>query len=208
MNLPRAHDAMTDERRGDASAEPLTGRWTASRPLVASDLPFLHALVLDPAVGSTLRYQGATPSFDDFARRAWDGVLGQWIVTVASSGEPLGVVVVSSPDFRNGYAFLSVIARPSTVGSGVMMDGVASVLAHVFSCWPFRQLYFEAAEENFRQFSSGLGRFFVQEGCRRQQLFAGNRYQDVFLLTLTRTAWEAEGAPMWRRLCARPTSVA
>jgi RimJ/RimL family protein N-acetyltransferase len=198
---------MTDDLQQAAPDEALTGRWTASRPLVAADLPFLHGLVLDPAVGSTLRYQGATPSFEDFARHAWDGVLGQWIVTVVSSGEPLGVVVVSSPDFRNGYAFLSVIARPSAIGSGVMMDGVASVLEHVFSCWPFRHLYFEAADDNFRQFSSGLGRFFVQEGCRRQQLFAGNRYQDVYLLTLTRGAWEAEGAPMWRRLCSRPTSV-
>jgi RimJ/RimL family protein N-acetyltransferase len=189
--------------RGDDAA-PLRGRWTTSGPLLPEDLPFLYRLVIDPEVGVTLRYQGATPSFDDFARHAWDGVLGQWIVRASDSGDPLGVVVIASADFRNGYAFLSVVARPSVLGSGVMMDGVAGVLDHTFSCWPFRRLYFEASDDNFAQFASGLGRFFVEEGCRREQLFSRNRYQDVHLLTLSRSAWDTEGAPLWRRLCARP----
>jgi RimJ/RimL family protein N-acetyltransferase len=187
--------------------EPLRGRWTASRPLEPDDLPFLYRLVIDPTIGTALRYQGATPGYDDFARHAWDGVLGQWIVTTSGTGEPLGVVVVTSPDFRNGYAYLSVIAHPRVLGSGIMMDGVASVLEHVFACWPFRQLYFESTDDNYGQFASGLGRFFVEEGCRRAQCFSGNRYHDVHLLTLTRTAWECEGAPLWQRLCARTAPV-
>jgi len=190
----------------DGAHAPLRGRWTASRPLVAADLPFLYTLLVDPVVGVALRYQGATPSFDEFARHAWDGVLGQWLVA-ATNGDPLGVVVVTSPDFRNGYAYLSVIGHPRVIGSGVMLDGVASVLDHVFTCWPLRRLYLEAADASFEQFASGLGRFFVEEGCRREMVFSGGRYQDVHLLTLTREAWETEGAPLWRRLCARPTPL-
>ena len=89
------------------------------------------------------------------------------------------------------------------LGSGVMLDGVAGVLEHIFACWPFRRLYLESADDNSRQFASGFGRFFVEEGCRRNQLFAGNRYQDVHLLTITRELWEMEAAPEWRRLRAR-----
>jgi RimJ/RimL family protein N-acetyltransferase len=202
------HSAAQADVHGETEPRaPLRGRWTASRPLLPEDLPFLYRLVIDPAVGTTLRYQGATPGFEDFARHAWDGVLGQWIVTASGTGEPVGVVVVTTPDFRNGYAYLSVIGHPRVLGSGVMMDGAASVLDHVFACWPFRQLYFEATDDNYRQFASGLGRFFIEEGCRRAQCFSGNRYHDVHLLTLTRTAWERDGAPLWRRLCARPAPV-
>jgi RimJ/RimL family protein N-acetyltransferase len=181
----------------------LTGRWTHARPLLPGDLDFLYALLIDPVVGTSLRYQGATPGFEEFARHAWDGVLGQWLVSSSGSGEPLGVVVVASPDFRNGYAFLSVVGRREVVGSGVMLDGVACVLEHIFTCWPFRCLYFDVAEDNLRQFASGLGRFFVEEGCRREQVFMNNRFQDVHLLTLTRESWETNGAPLWRRLCSR-----
>ena len=194
---------MTEHLHPASDTEPIGGRWTRSAPVALDDLPFLYGLLVDPSVGTTMRYQGATPSFEEFARHAWDGVLGQWTVRARSSGNPLGVAVVASPDFRNGYAFLSVIARPSVVGSGLMMDGVAGVLEHVFACWPFRRLYMESADDSYRRFASGLGRFFIEEGCRKEQLFAGNRYQDVHLLTITRELWEMEGAPEWRRLRAR-----
>jgi RimJ/RimL family protein N-acetyltransferase len=187
----------------DDAPEPLRGRWTASHALREADLAFLYELLLDPVVGAMLRYQGATPSFDDFARHAWDGVLAQWLVRAIDSNEPLGVVVVSSPDFRNGYAYLSVLGRAELIGSGVMMDGVAAVLEHVFATWPFRRLYFEAADESFDRFASGLGRFFVEEGVRREQVFARGRYQDVHLLTLTRESWAQEAAPLWQRLRLR-----
>jgi RimJ/RimL family protein N-acetyltransferase len=181
----------------------IRGRWTTSAPLTDADLAFVYGIVVDASTGVGLRYQGATPSFDEFARHAWDAVLAQWVVRAEPSGEPLGLVVIASPDFRNGYAFLSVVGRASVVGSGVMLDGVAAVLEHVFATWPFRQLYLEAADDSYRQFASGLGRFFVEEGCRREQLFAGNRYQDVHLLTITRERWNCEAAPLWRRLCER-----
>ena len=129
----------------DADETGIRGRWTSSAPLTESDLAFVHRIVVDASTGVGLRYQGATPSFDEFARHAWDAVLAQWVVRSSSSGEPLGLVVIASPDFRNGYAFLSVVGHADIVGSGVMMDGVAAVLEHVFATWPFRQLYLEAA---------------------------------------------------------------
>ena len=46
----------------------------AQHAVAADDLPFLYRLLVDPVVGTTLRYQGTTPSFDEFARHAWDGV--------------------------------------------------------------------------------------------------------------------------------------
>jgi RimJ/RimL family protein N-acetyltransferase len=181
-------------------AQLLQGRWTRSRPLREDDLRFLYELLTDPVIGASLRYQGATPSFDEFARHAWDGVLAQWTVLRATADTRAGVVVLSSPDFRNGYAYLSVVGHPDVLGNGVMMDGVASVLSHAFATWPFRRLYFEVAEDNFRQFSSGLGAFFVEEGRRSQQVFGNGRYQDVHLLTLTREHWYAQAEPQWLRL--------
>lgn len=177
------------------------------RPLVPSDLPWLYELMLLPATSARLRFQGGTPSYDDFCRHAWDTVLGQWVVIGRTTGRRLGLVVVASPDHRNGYAFLSTAASQPAIGTGMVFEGAGLVIRHVFETWPFRMLYSEVTEAAYAQFRSLGKRLFEVEGIRRAQVFFDGHYQDVHLLTLTRERWNSNGLPLLRRLEAAGRST-
>lgn len=64
----------------------ISGRWTTCRAAEASDMPFLRSLFLHPAIAPRFRWRGQTPSIEEFARRAGEGVLGQWIIEL--TGRP------------------------------------------------------------------------------------------------------------------------
>jgi RimJ/RimL family protein N-acetyltransferase len=181
----------------------LVSRWTSLRPMTPDDLEFVYSLILDPDLGGSVRYQGAVPSFDDFARHAWDGVLVQWVVSSRRRGVPVGLVVISSPDFRNGYAFISVIGSREVVSSGLLIDAVACAIDNAFETWPFRMLYAEVAADHLARFASVVGRYCVEEGRRREQVYFNGRFQDVHLLTVPRRQWEAVARPRRRRFLAR-----
>lgn len=171
-----------------------------ARPVVPEDTPFLYPLFRDPRVGTRLRLNGATPSPEEFSRRMWDGVLGQWLVEGKSSRRRIGIVTVASPDFVNGFAFLSIARSPDVTAPAVFLDGVGAVLQFVFECWPFRRLYAEVTSGNLAQFERAVGDLFEVEGVRRNQYFMHGEFQDVALLTMTRERWLAYGMSTRRRL--------
>lgn len=190
------------------SAHLLEGRWTRSRPLTPADNDFAYALAIDPNVGGAVRLGGAVPSPEQFHRAMWDSVLGQWVVTSKDGSERLGIVVISSPDLRNGFAHLSVMAVDAHLRSGVIIDGLAAVIDFAFASWPFRMLYSEMTEDNYAKVASAVDRFFEREGCRKAQQFQNGRYQDVHLLTLTRERWAVTGRPLRDQLVFGDATVA
>jgi RimJ/RimL family protein N-acetyltransferase len=153
-------------------------------------------------VGTRYRYYGATPSFDEFAHRAWDSVLGQWLVVSKATRRPVGFTVISSADHRSGTAHFSVVGTPDTWRGAVMMDAMGVFFQYVFWAFPFRRLFAETAEDNLSQFASGEGRFFELEGCRREAIWLRGRYQDLHFLTVSRERWRDVGEPLHRRLMA------
>lgn len=170
-------------------SDTLVGRWTTCRPLARDDLPFAYALLTGPVTGWRLRYRGATPPFPEFAEHAWDDVLAQWVAVGNKSGAPKGMVILSSPNLLDGYAFVSVVATPEARGQGVMLEAAANCIDYTFLCWPLRKLCAEVMELNFESFRSGAGRYFEVEGCRRQQVYAAGRYRDVVQLAIFRDNW-------------------
>lgn len=194
MTSPAADDQPISNPQ--TSAHLLEGRWTRTRPLTPADEEFAYALAIDPNVGGAVRLGGAVPSPEQFRRAMWDSVLGQWVVMSKDGSERLGIVVISSPDMRNGFAHLSVMAADAHLRSGIIIDGLAAVIDFAFSSWPFRMLYSEMTEDNYAKVESAVGQFFEQEGRRRAQQFQNGRYQDVHLLTLTRERWSVTGRPM------------
>jgi len=181
----------------------LDGRWVSLRPVMPEDLGFLYKLLLEPSVGTRYRFYGATPSFEEFAHRAWESVVGQWLVVSKTSHRPVGFTVISSADHRSGTAHFSVVGTPDTWRGAVMMDAMGVFFRYVFWAFPFRRLFAETAEDNLSQFASGSGRFFELEGCRREAIWLRGRYQDLHFLTVSRERWRDVGEPFHRRLMAR-----
>ncbi len=171
------------------------------------DALFLYDLMTSPAAGGRVRFAGATPSPEKVASSLWDSVLAQFIVEGATAQRPLGLVSITSPNFRDGYAYLSAVGTPEAQGSGLIAQGVLLGFNYAFLTWPFRKIYMEVSETSYEAFRSGLKSFFTEEGHLREHAFWDGRYVDVFLLAVYRETWAARGPRLVERLCVEDESL-
>lgn len=188
---PRAAESTSERSRPAAAGPPpLTSRRVRLRPIREHDRRFLYELMTAPECGGRVRFGGATPSPEKVAATLWESVLAQFVVESASSGgEPVGLVAVTSPDFRNGFAYVSAIGRPETQGTGLMAEAAFLAFHYAFSTWPLRKLYMEATEDSFRAFEGGLDDFFREEGRLADHVFWNGRYVDMVILAVYRETW-------------------
>lgn len=164
------------------------------RTITDSDSAFLYELMSSPEAGGRVRFAGATPSPEKIVASLWDNVLAQFVIEGVSSRRPLGLVAVTSPNFRDGWAYLSAVGLPLVQGSGLIAESVLLGFDYAFLTWPFRKVYMEVTETSYSAFRSGLTRFFAEEGRLREHVFWDGRYRDVFILSVLRSTW-AQLAP-------------
>ena len=86
------------------------------------------------------------------------------MIVGADSDKPLGLVAITSPNFRDGFAYLSALGSDRAQGLGMVAEGVMLAFNYAFAAWPFRKIYMEASEQSYVAFWSGLGAFFTEEG--------------------------------------------
>ena len=171
------------------------------RTITDADSTFLYELMSSPQAGGRVRFAGATPSPEQIAATLWDNVLAQFVVESVSARRPLGLVAITSPNFRDGWAYLSAVGTPDAQGSGLVAEGVLLAFDHAFRSWPFRKIYMEVSETSYPAFRSGLGKFFVEEGLLREHAFWDGRYTDLHILSVPRATWlEKAPAALGRKL--------
>jgi RimJ/RimL family protein N-acetyltransferase len=151
-----------------------------------------------PDSGGRARFAGATPSPDQVASSLWESVLAQFVVEGTSSSAPIGLVAITSPNFRDGFAYFSALASSEAQGSGLVAEAALLGFNYAFANWPFRKLYMEATDGSYQAFKSGLERFFVEEGRLRQHVFWNEVFEDLVILAVYRETW-ARDAPRYLR---------
>lgn len=157
-----------------------------------------------PEAGGRVRFGGGTVSPDKLAASLWEGVLAQFVVEGLQSQEPLGLVAITSPNFRDGFAYVSALGTTAAQGSGLVLEGVLLGFHYAFSTWPFRKIYMEATEGSFQAFKSGLGDLFAEEGRLRAHTFWNGRYLDLVILAVYRDTWARCAPGYLRRLGGVP----
>jgi RimJ/RimL family protein N-acetyltransferase len=173
------------------------------RTIADKDSLFLYELMTSPQSGGRVRFGGATPSPEKIASSLWESVLAQFIIEGVCLKEALGLVAITSPNFRDGFAYVSALGSVEAQGSGRIAEGVLLGFNYVFTTWPFRKIYMEATEESYHAFKSGLGRFFSEEGRLREHVFWNGRYVDLLTLAVYRETWARYAPVMLPRLCAK-----
>jgi RimJ/RimL family protein N-acetyltransferase len=166
------------------------------------DSVFLYELMSSPDAGGRVRFAGATPSPEKIAATLWDSVLAQFVVEGVTARQPLGLVSITSPNFRDGFCYLSAVGSPAAQGSGLIAEAVLLAFNYAFVTWPFRKIYMEVSETSYPAFRTGLGRFFVEEGRLREHAFWDDRYMDVSILAVYRATWARHRAELLIRLRA------
>ncbi len=173
------------------------------RPIGEQDRRFLYELMTAPESGGRVRFGGATPSPEKVAATLWESVLAQFIVESAQSGRPVGLVAITSPDFRNGFAYISALGLPETQGSGLVAEAAFLAFHYAFTTWPLRKVYMEATEDSFGAFAGGLDDFFREEGRLVDHVFWNGRYVDMVILAVYRETWSRLAPRMVRLLTRR-----
>lgn len=192
------------ERPGPSAAAPLLcTRRVLLRRIGEQDRRFLYELMTAPEAGGRVRFGGATPSPEKVAASLWESVLAQFIVESAGSGQPVGLVAITSPDFRNGFAYVSALGLPETQGSGLVAEAAFLAFHYAFTTWPLRKVYMEATEDSFRAFETGLDGFFREEGRLVDHVFWNGRYVDMVILAVYRETWSRLAPRMVRLLTRR-----
>lgn len=183
---------------------PLRSRRIRLRTITDRDNFFLYELMTSPQAGGRVRFGGGTPSPDKIASSLWESVLAQFIIESADSQKPLGLVAITSPNFRDGFAYTSALGATEVQGSGLIAEGVLLGFNYAFTTWPFRKMYMEATEESYRAFKSGLGRFFTEEGRLQKHTFWNGHYMDLLILAVYRETWASYAPAFLNRLHAGP----
>jgi len=191
-------DSLTSRRR--RSVPPLRTQRVRLHTITDRDSTFLYDLMTSPDAGGRVRFGGATPSPENIAASLWESVLAQFIVEGTAGHDRLGLVSITSPNFRDGYTYLSAVAAPEVQGSGLLAEAVLLGFNYAFTTWPFRKIYMETSETSYAFIKSGLGRFFSEEGRLREHSFWNGRYTDLLILAVYRATW-VEHAGMLERLC-------
>jgi RimJ/RimL family protein N-acetyltransferase len=191
--------ASSARARGDLPQ--MSSKRVRLRTITDRDSAFLYELMTSPHAGGRVRFGGATPNPEKVAASLWDSVLAQFVIEGLRSEEALGLVAITSPNFRDAFAYISALGTSEAQGSGLIMEGVLLGFHYAFSTWPFRKIYMEATEGSLQAFKSGLNDFFVEEGRLREHVFWNGRYLDLVILAVYRDLWVQRAPVYLRRLC-------
>ncbi|MCK9893747.1 phosphopantetheine-binding protein [Frankia sp. AgB32] len=195
-SLAPPHDALhlDPQRETDkldvatGSAEPPTwnGKLFRLTPVLPTSTAFLYELAIAPDVGFRWRYRGSVPNVHQFEQELWASTLSQFVVESVESGEPVGNVICYNPDFTLGHAYVGAAMINRYRGSGIALEPVQLFIRYLFDVWPFRKLYFEIPEFNFKQFASAQSEHFQIEARLKDHDYYGGRYWDRLILAVRR----------------------
>ncbi len=183
-DLPTGQVPSVSDESDDGKPVPpqRVGNFFRLAPVLPSSVPFLYELAIAPDVGFRWRYRGAVPSYQQFESELWQGMLVQFMVESLETGQPAGHVICYNPDFALGHAYVGAAMVGSYGGSGIAVEPVALFTQYLFDVWPFRKLYFEMPEFNYRQFASVTGSALQVEGrLQGHEYYRGRRWDRLIL---------------------------
>lgn len=191
--LSQEYVLSSPDRQGIAVADTLTfntapisrrGRYVTLRTPRNEDLGFLYELATDPEVGPRWRFRGAIPREANFANRLWEGVLAQFVIEGARSGEAIGLVSAYGANLVSGTANAGVVLAPWRTGKGYGIEAFILFAEYLFGTYRLRKLYLESPEFNMGQFKAALGRYLHIEGCLKAHEYYAGQLFDSYILTV------------------------
>lgn len=117
---------------------------------------------------------------------------------------PLGLLSAYGADFRLGTCNIAGISRDSRSQVNRYFEGAVLFIEYLFRIWPFRKLYAEIPEYNLDSLRSMLT-VWTQQGRLTEHDYLNGRYWDRYILSLTRSEWEAKGTGL-RDFALTPTN--
>jgi RimJ/RimL family protein N-acetyltransferase len=175
----------------------LSGRSIRLRPARPSDVEPLFELTTDPEVWHRANHRASSiPSYAKFSNQfQFDSGHG-FIIESLTQAELVGWVSAYGEDEIAAYAYADVIVSPDYFDTGAGVEAFGLFVNYLFQCKNYRKVYIEAVDFTLHTYSSGLRRFFVEEGRLRDHEYLYGRYWDRYVFAVYRDTWAEHVMPM------------
>ena len=165
-------------------------------PIMPPDHPFLYELAMSEENLILWRYRGSVPPPDAFVAQLYADVLVQFLVRLADTGEPVGMVVGYAPNLQSRHVHLGAVM--STSAQGRMFGALAMeiFIQYLFDVWDLHGIFAEVPE--FTQ-NAMMKRHaernpylpFEETGRRPKFHYFKGQYWDDCITYLSREAWDS-----------------
>lgn len=156
-------------------------------PLGPQHLGWAYELHMEAGNLARYRTRASTPSPEAFHQLLWRGVVSQF--AVQAGPQPIGIVSLLEPDWRNAHAHLAAVATSEWRGSGLILEGLSHLIDWTFDQFPLRKLYLETLATNYAAYKSGNGRRFQVEGILRDHEYIDGHWDDLIIAAIHRDTW-------------------
>jgi RimJ/RimL family protein N-acetyltransferase len=182
---------LDDSGSSPALSPSLETRRLHLRMLTSEDHAPLYRLSCDPDVTFQWRFRGTTPSYEDFLKQLYPGVLCQFVISPHGSREVFGLVVAYNADFRHRFCHAAVVMHPRLHRRGLGIEAFMGLARYIYYGWDFRMIIMETVGIAYQNFASGEeAGYFTVEGRIQDQFYYGGRYWDGISVTHRREQFE------------------
>ena len=101
---------------------------------------------------------------------------------------PVGVVTAYDQSIH-GTCYVALLAAPEILETGLILEGAALFIEHLFAQWDLRQVYAETLAMPGAYLGSLGGRYWEIAGRLIEHSYVEGSYRDLLLLRLTRERW-------------------
>jgi RimJ/RimL family protein N-acetyltransferase len=179
---------------------PMQGRYTRLVPFSREFTEELFQL----AAANLIPWQWHAPETPDaFQESLWRGVLVQYAIQDLRTGRSVGFLRADNANLFFGFAYMTFMLHPDYRMKAWPLEGVLLFANYLFAKFNLENLYGETTETYMKQFASGIGTNFEVEGRLRNRVVINGRREDLYILTLSRARWLAEGKPVLDRTLER-----
>jgi RimJ/RimL family protein N-acetyltransferase len=172
----------------------LKGEKVILRPVERDDLKRLHELRAN--VDLWMQASGdwepvPLASMERWYEKGLDEDDKAWFA-IEADGKVIGDTGLHHRNRRNGVtAFGIAILDPEYLGKGYGRDAINLLLDWAFRIVNYRRVWLETGANNERARRAYLACGFVEEGRLREHEFSNGVYEDMIVMGILRTEWEA-----------------
>jgi RimJ/RimL family protein N-acetyltransferase len=165
------------------------------RPVLEQDILWLYDMETHPAILQRYRLNGMTPSPKSYAEFYRNGNSTAYIVYSVDTGQRIGMVYTFGTDFSSRRTSIGVVAHPSMHGVGHVYRGLFLLADYLFSQFPIDQIFGQAPEYNFEQYSSkrerrmDLSSLFQIDSVLGEDTYMSWRWWDKYVFSISSQAF-------------------
>lgn len=187
--IPRSR---SDSDEGDRVSvrPPMLSRHTRLRPLTPPDYDELYVLASSGEI--PWQWHGLPASPENFRETLWSRTLVQFAISSRNGSDDFaGLVTAYGANLAFGTCYMQMLLSPGFRSLAWPIEGAVLFLNYLFQKYPLRKVYAEATTDTMPFFQSGEGSLgYTIEGHLRDHLFVNGRYVDLFILSISRDAWD------------------